>query len=188
MYYCKWHIYFWLVVAILVALSSCNEGEEVVNDFYFDSEAYIIKEVEVLKSTVINYNNTIVLNGESESRYNIQADSSIYKEMINLFTQTNINSPILNGEYEIDTFWIQDPSSQANIEVLNYTTNNPKLKVRWLQVYSDGSLKANIANQNFLFSYEKEVYYEKDSKFSVLTWQKTIGQDTLNIFNSLDFF
>lgn len=188
MYYCKWPIYFWLVIAIIVALSACSEKSEVVNDFYFDTEDYMDAEIAALNNSIESFNNTIILNGESETRNNIKVDSSIFKEMDALFKQANINSAVFQGQYDIDTFWMTDPSSQAQIEVWNYTTDNENLKVKWLQVYSDGSLKASLANENFLFSYEKELYYEKSKKFSVLTWQKTLGQDTLHIFNSLEFF
>ena len=188
MYYCKWHIYFWLVIAIMVALSACTKNEKPVNNFYFDTASYIDEEVKELNTSIQSFNNTIELNGKIESRNNIAIDSSIFKEMYSLFKQANINSAVFQGAYEIDTFWMQDPSSQENIEVWNYTTANEDLKVKWLQVYSNGSLKASLSQENFLFSYEKEIYYEKAKKFSVLTWQKTLGQDTLHIFNSLEFF
>jgi hypothetical protein len=188
MYYCKWHIYFWLVVAIIVGLAACSKTKKPVNHFYFDTTTYIEAEINALNSSFQSFNNTIDLNGESESRSHIAADSSIFKELHALFKQANINSAVFQGEYKIDTFWILDPSSQQNIEVWNYSTANKDLKVKWLQVYSNGSLKASLSQENFLFSYDKEIYYEKGKKFSVLMWQKTLGQDTLTIFNSIEFF
>jgi hypothetical protein len=187
MYYCKWNIYFFLLIAILATLSACDNAEKSQDNFYFDSGAYIKLEIDSLKTFVHHYNNTVTLNGESEIKSNIPADSSIYKEMNALFKRANINNAILQGEYSIDTFWIQDPITQANIEVLNYTTQNEELNVRWLQVYSNGSIKASLAGETFLFSYEKEIFYEKNKKFTVLAWQKTLGQDTLRIYNSLEF-
>lgn len=188
MYCCKWNSYFWLVISIILALSACNKQKKTSKDFYFDSGKYIESEVSNLKASISSFDNTITFNGESETRNHVSADSSIYKEMQHLFKQANINSGMLKGEYTIDTFWIQDPSSQENIEVWNYTTQNEALKVKYLQVYSNGSIKASVSQKNFLFSYEKVMYYEKNKKFSVVTWQKTLGQDTLNIFNSMEFF
>jgi len=188
MYYCKWPIYFLLLISIMLGLAACSKSEKPIHNFYFDTAAYMDEEIKELNTSIQSFNNTIELNGQSESRIQIPLDSSIFKEMQSLFKQTNINSAVFQGEYEIDTFWIQDPSSRQNIEVWNYTTENEDLTVKWLQVYSDGSLKASLSQENFLFSYEKEIYYEKSKKFSVLTWQKTLGRDTLNIFNSLEFF
>lgn len=185
MHFCKWNIYFWLVVFIMVLLASCQNNVEVKTDYYFDSESYIKNEVSRLKTQVKRVVAKITLNGESETQtFDIDTASS-FNDLENLFSQVNINKAVFDNQYKIDTFWMLDPLTEKNIEVLNYTANNKQLKVKWMQVYDDGSLKAKISEKNFLFSYEKEIYYQKNIKFSTISWQKTIGLDTLRVFNEL---
>lgn len=177
----------WLVIAIAFALASCNEEEEAELHFFFDSEEFAETEIGRLQLRTSEVSKTIVLNGESETLEHIEADSTVYQEMRNLFKQANINDAKFVVEYEIDTFWMMDPITMENIEVLNYTTSNPELKLKWMQVYSNGSLKACLAMKNFLFSYEKEIFYKNGESFSVLSWQKTLSQDSLHLFSQLDF-
>lgn len=187
MHFCKLNIYFWLVVFILVLLASCQSKVEVENNFYFDTQDYIKAEVAVLKKTVQQITAKITLDDESETQtFNVDTASS-FNDLENLFTQVNINKAIFKDEYIIDTFWLLDPVTQNNIEVLNYVTQNKDLKVAWMQVYNNGSLKAKISEKNFLFSYEKEIFYEKNKRFSTVSWQKTIGLDTLKVFNELEY-
>lgn len=185
MYYCKWHIYFWMVVAILFLLSSCQQNDEEELGLYFDTANYIHHEVDSIVMGTAYLEKKLVLNGVSETLDSVEVDDSSFKELQALFTQANLNKGIYRGEYDIDTFWILNPESGENIEVLNYTTDNEELKVPWLQVYSDGSLKALLKENNFLFSYEKEIYYQNEESFSIISWQKTIAQDTLRIFNEV---
>lgn len=187
MYYCKWNIYFWLVLAILALLSSCEPENETIPSVYYDTDSFIQEEISYLAEQVSHLNKHLVLNGVAERVDSIKVDSTSFKELASLFKQANINKVIYQDEYQTDTFWILDPVTQENIEVVNYTTNKPKLKVKWLQVYSNGSLKASLQGHNFLFSYEKEVYYQKLSRFSVISWQKTIGQDTIHVHNEVDY-
>lgn len=187
MHFCKWNIYFWMLVFILVLLASCQNSNNVNNDFYFDTEEYIKTEVISLKKQVKSIIAKIDLNGESEIQ-NFKVDSTTsFNDLENLFTQVNINKAVFENEYEIDTFWILNPETQENIEVINYIAKNDKMKVSWIQVYNDGSLKAKITEKNFLFSYEKEIYYQKDLTFSTISWQKTIGLDTLRVYNELKY-
>jgi hypothetical protein len=109
------------------------------------------------------------------------------KEFENLCKVANINQTLFKNEYQIDTFWMLDPISFENIEVLNYTTQNKDLKVQSLQVYSNGSIKASIQQSNLLFSSQKDFYYEKNKKINILSWQKTLGQDTLWLMNEMTF-
>ena len=187
MYWCKWKYIGWLIFAIAVFLASCNEPVVVVDNVYFDSKEFAEKEIESLESKVSEVSKTIVLNGKSETIEHIVADSTVYREMLSILKEANINKAKFASEYTIDTFWMMDPDTNENVEVLNYTTENPTLKVRWMQVYSDGSIKAFLSKENYLFSYEKEIYYGKDKNFSVISWQKTRGQDTLHIFRTIDF-
>lgn len=187
MYYCKWNIYFWLGVFILVLLASCKNKAQVDADIYFDSENYIKSEVSQLKQQVKNIAAKITLNGESEIQTFIVDTASSFEDLENLFAQVNINKAIFDKEYKIDTFWMLDSESQENIEVINYVTENDKLKVAWMQVFDNGSLKAKISEKNFLFSYEKEIFYQKNKKFSTVSWQKTIGLDTLRVFNEIEY-
>ncbi|MCB0510566.1 MAG: hypothetical protein KDC82_07355 [Bacteroidetes bacterium] len=187
MYYCRWSVYFWLVVAILTLLSACSPEEQVKLDIYFDSAAYMQGEIEAIKKQVHYASASLALNGEVEKKEKISLIEESLDQFEQIFDQVNINQAKLRGEYQVDTFWILDPISAEQIEIWNYTSSNDKLKVKWMQVYSNGSLKASIADHNFLFSYEKEIYYEKQKKMSAISWQKTLGMDTLHIFNELEF-
>lgn len=187
MYSCKWTIYFWLLVAILALISSCKQEEQAELDIYFDSAAYMQGEIEELKSQVLYAKASLALNGEVEEKDRIALDEESLNQLEQLFDQVNINQAKFRGEYKVDTFWMLDSETLEQIEVWNYTSTNDKLKVKWMQVYSDGSIKASLVDNNFLFSYEKEIYYEKQKKFSTISWQKTLGMDTLRIFNELEF-
>lgn len=187
MYYCKWSLYFWLVIAILALISSCKQEEQVKLDIYFDSAAYMQGEIEELKSQVLYAKASLALNGEVEEKDRIALDEESLNQLEQLFDQVNINQAKFRGEYKVDTFWMLNSETLEQIEVWNYTSTNDKLKVKWMQVYSDGSIKASLVDNNFLFSYEKEIYYEKQKKFSTISWQKTLGMDTLRIFNELEF-
>lgn len=185
MYCCKWEIYSWLFIALFVVLSSCDEAKSEEFSLYFDSKNYIEQEVEDLLDHVEFVQKTLILNGEKEVLDSVQADSTSFEELEELFAEANINKGIFKGEYQVDTFWIVDEQEKEQIEVLDYQTSNPELKVQWVQVYSNGSLKATLQENNFLFSYEKEVFYEKAKSFSVISWQKTIGQDTIKVFSEV---
>lgn len=186
MYCCKFDLYFWLMIAILVALASCQQEEAPKTQIYFDSAVYMSKEIAELKKEITNVDAVLSLNGVEEIEKNIPISESSFDQLEQLFAQANINQAKFVKEYTIDTFWMLDPLTNQNIEVLNYTTENEKLKVKWMQVYSDGSLKASYSEKNFLFSYEKEIYYQKDQKFSTISWQKTFGLDTLKVFNEIN--
>ncbi|MEZ4916769.1 MAG: hypothetical protein R2836_07260 [Chitinophagales bacterium] len=80
-----------------------------------------------------------------------------------------------------------DAKTNENIEVLNYSTTNKKLDVKWFQQYSNGSMKALLSKSNFLYSYEKRDFYGKEDEFSVVSWQKILGQDTLRVFSKVEF-
>ena len=187
MHFCKWNVYFWMLIFILALLASCNKPIVKKELIYFDTESYIKKEVVHLKKEVKAISAHIKLDGKEESQEFKVDTATSFDDLENLFTQVNINKVIFKDQYKIDTFWIQDSNTNKNIEVINYVSQNPELKIEWLQVYDDGSLKAKISENNFLFTYEKEIFYQKNEKFSTIISQKTIGLDTLTVFNELEY-
>lgn len=185
MYYCKWHIYFWLVVAILFLLSSCQQGEVDVNAYksYFNTENHM----EFVLDSLLERDSTsihLVLNGKHEDKTLQGVDSSLINEMIELIEEANLNDKLLTDLYTIDTFWLLD-ENQQNIEVVNYEAKDEQQKVKWLQVYANGDIKALLQQKNVLFSYEKEVFYGHNGEFSLFAWQKALQMDTLFLYKQL---
>ncbi|MCB0536624.1 MAG: hypothetical protein KDE33_03760 [Bacteroidetes bacterium] len=187
MNYCKYEIYFFLLLAILVALSSCTNSSSQVFNQYFDAKTYVEQEKDELLKDFKHYNNTIILNGNEETKQNELLDTIVVEELVDYFSKANINKKINQDQYKIDTFWMLDAKTNENIEVLNYSTTNKKLDVKWFQQYSNGSMKALLSKSNFLYSYEKEIFYGKEDEFSVVSWQKILGQDTLRVFSKVEF-
>lgn len=188
MNYCKHITYFFLISVFFVAISACTKNNTKAFNQYFDAKTYAEQEKNEILEQFNHYNNTIILDGKKESKVNLELDTTVVNEMVNFFSKANINKKINKDQYKLDTFWMLDAKTNENIEVLNYSTSNKKLDVKWFQQYSNGSMKALLSKQNFLYSYEKEIFYGNNNEFSVVSWQKILGQDTLYIFNKVEFF
>lgn len=186
MYYCKWHIAAWILMAVIVFLASCKENTAPKQTIYFDTQAYFQQEKDGLFHQQGTMQKTLELNGKKEEISLNAIDTSQLQNYINIFNNSNLNKTIYIGEYEIDTFWMLDPQTYANIEVLTYKSKDEKNDVKWLQVYSNGNMKAALQSKNFLFSNYKEVFYEKDKAFSLIAWQKTLGLDTVKTFTEVE--
>lgn len=166
---------------------ACNTTKSKDFQQYFDAATYIESQSLQILANKKYYNTTIELNNTKEQKENIVLDTVALTEMVNLFKTANINKKINQDQYKLDTFWILDPVTNENIEVVNYTTTNKKLNVQWFQQYSNGAMKALISQHNFLYSYEKEIYYNTQKQFSIISWQKTLGQDTMRMFSLVEF-
>jgi len=187
MRFCKWNIYFWLVIFILVLLGACQSTPVHKEDIYFDTQDYVENEVRFLKQNVQQISAQIELNGKHEKQLFDVDTANSFNDLENLFSQVNLNKTVYKDQFKVDTFWLIDSNSNENVEVINYVSQNEDFNVKWLQVYSTGSLKAKIAEKNFLFNYEKEIFYEKRKRFTSFIVQKTIGLDTLKVVNELQY-
>lgn len=166
--------------------SACQSEESERPAIYFDSEEFLNKEWTQLEQ--IKYaEQELVFNEQKEHLDSVPVDSASFQELFELFKKANINKVIYSQEYLIDTFWVLDAETLENTEVINYYTNNNDLPVEWFHVYSDGTVKFKMAASNFLFYYEKEVYYEPNFGFSIISSQKSLMQDTLHIFKTFKF-
>lgn len=180
------YTYIWLLLTAALTLNACESGEKEHPEIYFDSTEFLEKEWPRLEKVQF-LNQELIFNGQEEQIDSVPADSASFKELFQLFRAANINKVIYSQQYAIDTFWIVDPETNANIGVINYHTSNADLPVEWFHVYEDGSVKFKMAERNFLFSYEKEVFYKPEHGFSIISSQKSLGQDTLHIFKTLEF-
>ena len=187
MYYSKKHIYLYLFVVLFFLLGACDLQKTEKSSLYFDTEKFISAEIELLLEEVKYVNVSLDLDGIIESKDSVEVDSASFDEISKLLKQANINKGIFKDEYTLDTLMMLDPTSNAEVSVATYSTTNNDLDVKWLQVYKNGSIKALIKNKNVLFSYEKEIYYERGVKFSVNSWQKTLSQDSIHVLKEVVF-
>ena len=173
-------------IAGLIALHACQTKEKLNPKIYFDSEAYLDAEwtnIEKMKYA----KQEVVFNEESEELDSILIDSTSLKEFAKLFEKANINNAIYSGEYLIDTFWLENPESGEDLMEVNYHTTNSDLPVQWFHVFSDGSVHFKMTEINFLFFYEKEVSYQPNEGFRIISKQKSLWQDTMHIAKSFVF-
>ncbi len=187
MYYSRKQMYVYLFVVLFFLLGACDLQKTEKSSLYFDTEKFISAEIELLLEEVKYVNVSLDLDGTIESKDSIEVDSTSFDEISKLLKQANINKGIFKGEYTLDTIMMLDPSSNTGVSVASYSTMNNDLNVKWLQVYENGSIKALIKNKNVLFSYEKEIFYEKGVKFSVNSWQKTFSQDSIHVLKEIIF-
>jgi hypothetical protein len=170
----------------LMALHACQTKEKLNPKIYFDSEAYLAAEWSNLEK--MKYaKQEVVFNEESEELDSILVDSASLKEYFKLFEKANINNAIYIGEYLIDTFWLENPESGENLMAVNYHTTNSDLPVQWFHVFSDGSVHFKMTESNFLFFYEKEVSYQPNEGFRIISKQKSLWQDTMHIAKTFVF-
>lgn len=174
-------------VVLFFLLGSCDLSKTEESSLYFDTEKFILAEIELLLKEVKYVNVNLDLDGTIESKDSIEVNSTSFDEISKLFRQANINKGIFKDEYTLDTIMMLDPSSNTEVSIASYSTMNNDLNVKWLQVYENGSIRALIKNKNVLFSYEKEIYYEKGVKFSLNSWQKTFSQDSIHILKEIVF-
>jgi len=178
--------YIGLLIGWLLLLSACQTEKKLNPKIYFDSEAYLDAEwtnIEKMKYA----KQEVVFNEESEELDSILIDSTSLKEFAKLFEKANINNAIYSGEYLIDTIWLENPESGESLMAVNYHTANSDLPVQWFHVFSDGSVHFKMTESNFLFFYEKEVSYQPNEGFRIISKQKSLWQDTMHIAKSFVF-
>ena len=170
----------------LMALHACQTEKKLNPKIYFDSEAYLDAEWTNLEK--IKYaKQEILFNEKSEELDSIPVDSTSLIEFVKLFKKANINNVMYSGEYLIDTIWLENPESGENLMTVNYHTANSDLPVQWFHVFSDGSVQFKMTESNFLFFYEKEVSYQPNEGFRIISKQKSLWQDTMHIAKSFIF-
>ncbi|MCD8528587.1 MAG: hypothetical protein LRY27_01060, partial [Chitinophagales bacterium] len=121
-----------MAFAVFIFLQSCKKQETQHEVFYFDTKAYFNKEKALLYAKPYGAQKMVELNGKTEEAAEKKVDTTEMQNYINVFNEANLNRPIYKGTYKIDTFWMLDPQTNENIEVLNYISQNPKNEVKWL--------------------------------------------------------
>ena len=120
----------WFVFGTLLLLLACETEESEQPDIYFDSEAYLDEEWPYL-AQIDFARQELNFNEQIEYLDSVPVDSTSFKELFQLFKKANINKVIYSQEYMIDTFWLVDPDTNENLEVINYFTENTELPVAW---------------------------------------------------------
>ncbi len=165
---------------------SCKTNTSSISTVQYDIVKYMNKELDKLQEEHPNISKKAILNGNEETIRNLAFTNDVKKDLIKAFTQCNINKAVLKDAYKNDTFWIQSPELET-IEVINYLAKDSTLPVKWIQVYSNGDIKATFTESNPLYSLKRELYYKKNTLVSIYSVQQSLGNEVLLSFSEIRF-
>jgi hypothetical protein len=162
---------------------SCGapEGEVAFKDKYFDTPVFIDSEIEKLLAMNLIATKTIYLDNESETTSQIEVNKDFLVQEFSVLADANINRPAMYGRYAIDT------AHHSNYTSIIYSTDDAKLKTKRLEHAPGKYVKATLANNNFMNSFEKDFTYEIDQFIKINGWQKSLFEDTLFYSVRIDF-
>ena len=136
---------------------------------FFDLKKYFNQEIEKL-SSVHSVKKVTTFNGKVDEKL---LDHLDFKEELKKFLDADINKISWIDKYQVDSMLINNQLNQ-----LTYTTDNPKLKTKKLEIhFKDG--KANQVHiqkksGNILTTSEQNLVYNSNKGYTISTTQELI--------------
>ena len=179
----KNHRYF---VFILFFLLNCEDNQPLkFTSSYFDSKKWLQTDIEQIlaDSSIATKYARLMQNEENQTFSNL--DSALLSKEFKLLLAENINKPILQDKYNIDTiFELSDTISKQTYTIHYYLKDaQAKEKIKKMSVsVIDGkasSLHLQLSQKNLLHTFSKEIVYYSKKMIQTKAWEKTLFQDTL---------
>lgn len=177
-----------LIFIALVFFYSCTQAvkEKPINT-YFDVDALVNEQIEMLRQSDPLLAKQISIEGQSE-RDTLNFDSLGWTNELEVFKLANINKPTLKGEYEAVEKTIDDT------KIWSYTAEKQSLGIEFLHVYfgSDSTLKkleARYNEDNALYSSERnlEMAFKNVDGKSILSNYRIYGKQKMIMKDEVEF-
>ena len=169
-----------LMVILLVV--GCTQNSQVVSELqqkpYFDLPTLVEQQLFWLDSL----NPSVVLHariGTQTEQETVRKDSAAWAETLQLFQQTDINRPVLQGEYEESDSVLQDQN--LRVKTYRHRRNNAS-EIPYLKVYYRDSL-VNVQRIETAFQEDNVLYSTRRSMW--MTFTPYQGKPRLTAFETV---
>jgi hypothetical protein len=149
-----------LIFCLIIFCTSCNikEQEKINVKTYFDLEEYFNQEILRLSKLNPTINKTVIVNGQAEYKkikiYN-------WKQELSSFINSDINKASWRGSFR----------TIVSKNLITYTTNNPKIPVKKLEIIYKSNkvfaIKVFVKNVNSLYTSQDSLTYFQDSLYQI---------------------
>ena len=157
----------------LFLLVSCNYTSKISTDLeqepYFDMPSLVKRQLAHLDSLQPSVEVTAIIDGRQEVE-TMQKDSADWAETLKLFSDANINRPVLQGRYQVKDS--TDQSTEWNIRI--YQARQPSdVEIPYLAVYYENSLD-HVRKIETVF-HEKNVLYYTERRMEMQLKNTEVG-------------
>ena len=163
-----------ILISIAIGLTSCEElaNQTLPNDVvFFDLKKFMSQEITRLNKLKPKVNKTTRVNNNTETK-DLKIEN--FESELKIFMEADINKLAWIDKYDVDTTYTNNQLSS-----LDYNANKKKLTTRHLRVeYKNGKVsKIEVLTQasSIVTDVEKQLIYEPDLRYSILSKQKTTG-------------
>lgn len=149
-----------ILCCFVIICASCNikEQEKINVKTYFDLEEYFNKEISRLSKANPTINKTVIVNGQAEYK---KIKISDWKQELSSFMSSDINKASWRGSFK----------TTVSRSLKTYTTNNPKIPVKKLEIiYKNNNvfaIKIFVKNVNNLYTSQDSLSYFPDSLYQI---------------------
>src|SRR6478736_4311680 len=181
---------FFLSVAFVVLLFSCNRQNLVYDKPYFDFDSLVSNQVHQIASSKAKVIKKTFLNGKRDSAI-LLPDTTHWKHELDAFQQLDvINKPLFKGNYQTTN----QEDDHSNLFVRSFTTKmkSPVPEVKFF--YQDGFKKLkkieSVFNEsNVLYSTSRKLTleFEEQQGMAVITKYKVQGFQKMILSDSVAF-
>ena len=188
----RWMTY---LMGSLAFITGCAQDSQVVNELqqkpYFDLPALVRQQLHWLDSL----NPPVVLQaqiGEQTESETMHKDSADWVETLQLFQQTDINRPVLQGEYEESDSVLSDQNLQVKTYRYRKATDT---EIPYLKIYYRDSLpnvyriETAFLEENILYSTRRNMWmtFAPHNGQPRLTAFETVGKQKMMLRDSVTY-
>ncbi|MEM9833302.1 MAG: hypothetical protein AAF944_21905 [Bacteroidota bacterium] len=162
-----------LIIFLLLPLISCDYTAKVSSDLdqepYFDLPSLVKQQLAHLDSLQPSVEVTAIIDGQQEVE-TVQKNSTDWAETLKLFSDANINRPVLQDQYQV-----KDSTDQATgWQVRIYHARQPDdVEIPYMAVYYQKSLN-DVRKIETVF-HEKNILYRTERRMEMLLENTRVG-------------